>query len=80
MTEHAGSPIGRRVFLGLVGMGAAGVVLGARVQDWLEQAIAPIEAKDFTGLVSLLPFGRFRYLHDHRQLPAPRTATRTRSR
>jgi DMSO/TMAO reductase YedYZ molybdopterin-dependent catalytic subunit len=49
------------VFLGLVGVGAAGVLFGAKVQDWLEQAVAPIEAKDFTGLISLLPFGRFRY-------------------
>jgi len=49
------------VFLGLVGAGAAGVVFGARVQNWLGRALAPIEAKDFTGLLSLLPFGRFRF-------------------
>ena len=56
-----GTPVGRRVFLGLVGIGAAGVVFGAKVQDWVEQVMAPIEAKDFTGLTSLLPFGNYRF-------------------
>jgi DMSO/TMAO reductase YedYZ molybdopterin-dependent catalytic subunit len=60
VTER-GAPVGRRVFLGLVGLGAAGVVLGARVQDWVGKTLAPIEAKDFTGILSLLPFGRFRF-------------------
>ncbi|HEX5587037.1 MAG TPA: molybdopterin-dependent oxidoreductase [Acidimicrobiia bacterium] len=55
-----GKPIGRRVVLGLVGVGAAGVLLGARVQDWLERAVGPFIAKDGTGLGSLLPIGRFR--------------------
>jgi len=35
--------------------------VGAKVQDWLEQVMAPIEAKDFTGLTSLLPFGNYRF-------------------
>ncbi|MET0626860.1 MAG: molybdopterin-dependent oxidoreductase [Acidimicrobiia bacterium] len=55
-----GKPIGRRVVLGLVGVGAAGVLLGARVQDWLERAVGPYISKDGTGLASLLPIGRFR--------------------
>ena len=55
-----GSPVGRRVFLGLVGLGAAGVLLGARAQDWLERAVGPLISKDGTGLASLLPIGRFR--------------------
>jgi DMSO/TMAO reductase YedYZ molybdopterin-dependent catalytic subunit len=49
------------VFLGLIGLGAAGVVFGARVQNRLETATASILAKDFTGLTSLLPLGRFRF-------------------
>ena len=62
MTEpERGAPIGRRVFLGLVGLGAAGVVVGAKVQNWLEQVVAPLEAKDVTGLTSLLPFGNYRF-------------------
>jgi len=55
-----GTPIGRRVFLGLVGLGAAGVVFGARVQDALERVTAPFVAKDGTGLAGLFPTGRFR--------------------
>jgi len=49
------------LFVGLIGLGAAGVVLGAKVQRWLGRALAPIEARDFTGLTSLLPVGRFRF-------------------
>jgi DMSO/TMAO reductase YedYZ molybdopterin-dependent catalytic subunit len=60
-TREQGAPIGRRVFLSLLGLGAAGVVVGAKVQDWMGNVLAPLEAKDFTGLSSLLPFGQFRY-------------------
>jgi DMSO/TMAO reductase YedYZ molybdopterin-dependent catalytic subunit len=58
--QAAGTPVGRRVFLGLLGVGAAGVLLGARVQDWLEREVGPLISKDGTGLASLLPIGRFR--------------------
>jgi DMSO/TMAO reductase YedYZ molybdopterin-dependent catalytic subunit len=61
VTPERGTPVGRRVFLGLVGMGAAGVVFGARVQNRLGQWLAPVEAKDPSGILSLLPFGRFRF-------------------
>jgi DMSO/TMAO reductase YedYZ molybdopterin-dependent catalytic subunit len=56
----AGAPIGRRVFLGLVGAGAAGIVFGARVQEWLSRAAEPILSADRTGLASLLPLEGFR--------------------
>ncbi len=49
------------MFLGLVGTGALGVLFGAKVSDWLASVAAPFEAKDGTGLASLLPFGRFRF-------------------
>jgi DMSO/TMAO reductase YedYZ molybdopterin-dependent catalytic subunit len=55
-----GAPVGRRVMLGLLGLGAAGVLLGAQVQNWLERVVAPIVAKDGTGLSAFLPIGRFR--------------------
>ena len=42
--------VGRRVFLGLVGLGAAGVVFGAGVQSKLGRALG-------SGLASLLPGG-----------------------
>ena len=55
-----GSPVGRRVVLGLLGVGALGVVTGARIQDFLERTLGPLVAKDGTGVSALLPFGRFR--------------------
>ena len=61
MTDD-GSPIDRRIVLGLMAMGAAGVVGGSAVQDRLAKAIAPIQHADPTGLISLLPLGAtFRY-------------------
>ena len=57
-----GSPIGRRIVLGLIAMGAAGIVGGSSVQDRLAKVIAPIQHADPTGLISLLPLGAtFRY-------------------
>ena len=55
-----GAPVGRRVFLGLLGVGAAGILWGSNVQRWLEQQVGPYLAKDGTGLSGLLPIGRFR--------------------
>lgn len=55
-----GTPVGRRVVLGLLGVGALGVVTGARIQDFLERTLGPVVAKDGTGFSALLPFGRFR--------------------
>jgi DMSO/TMAO reductase YedYZ molybdopterin-dependent catalytic subunit len=56
-SNPAGAPVGRRVVLGLVGLGVAGVVGGAsfsrRLSDWL----APAELHDPTGLLSALPLG-----------------------
>ena len=69
--ERSGAPIGRRVFLSLLGLGAAGVVAGARVQDWLGNALASIEAKDPTGLSALLPFGQFRFYTVTGSFPSP---------
>ena len=44
-----------------MGLGAAGVLFGAKVQSTIERLAAPLEAKDVTGLLSLLPLGRFRF-------------------
>ena len=49
------------MFFGLIGLGAAGIVFGAKVQNRLEQLTAGLEARDPTGLTSLLPLGRFRF-------------------
>ena len=57
----AGTPVGRRVFLGMLGFGAAGVVWGSKVADAFNRLLAPVSAMDRTGITSLLPVsGRFR--------------------
>src|SRR5438477_5441556 len=55
-----GTPIGRRLFFGMLGLGAAGVVFGSKAQDWMERVLAPLTARDGTGLSTFLPVGRFR--------------------
>jgi DMSO/TMAO reductase YedYZ molybdopterin-dependent catalytic subunit len=55
-----GKPIGRRVVLGMMGTGLAGIVLGSKAADLLERVVAPIASRDGTGLLSLFPVGRFR--------------------
>lgn len=56
--DLVGTPIGRRVMLGLLGVAGLGVALGSRVSD----AISAISAKDPTGLTGLIPGGgRFRF-------------------
>src|SRR5262249_32626483 len=54
-----GAPVGRRVFLGLLGVGAAGILWGSNVQRWLERQGGPYLAKDGTRLSGLPPIGRF---------------------
>ena len=58
MARVDGTPVGRRVFLGLVGLGALGVATGARVQTWLERNVGPVLSKDPTGLTSLSRISR----------------------
>jgi DMSO/TMAO reductase YedYZ molybdopterin-dependent catalytic subunit len=58
--EARDTPVGRRLFLGLLGLGAVGVVTGSTLQRWLERNVGPVIAKDPTGLLALLPIGRFR--------------------
>jgi DMSO/TMAO reductase YedYZ molybdopterin-dependent catalytic subunit len=61
MDEAAGTPVGRRVFLGMLGLGAAGIVVGAKASDAISRALAPVTAADPTGLSSLVPAaGSFR--------------------
>ena len=62
MTEPEGKPVGRRVFLGVLGLGALGIVAGDRLSGALSSTLGTIEAHDPTGLVSSLPLGSgFRY-------------------
>lgn len=52
-----GAPVGRRLALGLLGLGTLGIVTGTRAQDALTSVLAPIQLRDPTGLTSLLPVG-----------------------
>ena len=55
-----GKPVGRRVVLGMMGTGLAGIVFGSKAADLLERVVAPLASRDGTGLLSLFPVGRFR--------------------
>jgi DMSO/TMAO reductase YedYZ molybdopterin-dependent catalytic subunit len=55
-----GTPVGRRVFLGMTGLGAAGILWGAKVAGLFERVLGPIAVKDGSGLLGLFPVGRFR--------------------
>jgi DMSO/TMAO reductase YedYZ molybdopterin-dependent catalytic subunit len=57
-----GKPIGRRVVLGMLGLGAVGVLGGARLQDTEQALVGPLQNRDPTGLADLLPAaGGFRF-------------------
>ena len=67
-TAAQGTPIGRRVVLGMLGLGAAGVVFGKAVQDGLARTLSP-------NLAALLPSGgRFRIYTVTGFLPRKATA------
>lgn len=55
--DPEGAPVGRRVVLGLLGLGAIGVVTGSAVQEGLGRLLAPVQLRDPTGLTSLIPLG-----------------------
>jgi DMSO/TMAO reductase YedYZ molybdopterin-dependent catalytic subunit len=55
--QPAGAPVGRRVVLGLVALGGAGVLWGSHAQNVLARLLGPIEARDPTGLLALFPLG-----------------------
>jgi len=57
-----GTPVGRRVLLGTIGLGALGVVAAPTLQRALEGFLGAAADKDPTGLTGLLPNGGgFRY-------------------
>lgn len=60
--EARGAPIGRRVLLGTLGLGALGVIAAPTLQRGLESFLAGASEQDPTGLTGLLPNGGgFRY-------------------
>ena len=67
-----GTPVGRRVVLGMLGLGGVGILVGATVQGFFERTIGPLLARDGTGLSSILPLGRFRIYSVTGALPSRR--------
>ena len=68
VVEAEGTPIGRRVVLGMLGLGGAGILFGKTVQDGLSRALSP-------NLAALLPSGgRFRIYTVTGFLPKKSTA------
>ena len=66
-----GTPVGRRVVLGMLGLGALGVLTGKTVQN----GINAVASRDPTGLTSLLPgTNGFRYYSVTGDEPAQTTA------
>ena len=66
MTTHhpdaEGAPVGRRLVLGMLGLGAAGIAAAPYLQRGLESFLGAASDKDPTGLTGLLPNGGgFRY-------------------
>jgi DMSO/TMAO reductase YedYZ molybdopterin-dependent catalytic subunit len=47
----AGKPIGRRVMLGILGLGAVGIVAGSTIQDGLDSLLKPLRGSVIGGLV-----------------------------
>jgi DMSO/TMAO reductase YedYZ molybdopterin-dependent catalytic subunit len=58
--NQTGQPIGRRVVLGILGLGAIGIVAGRSIQNGISAALAPVQRLDPTGLTGLLPGDYFR--------------------
>jgi DMSO/TMAO reductase YedYZ molybdopterin-dependent catalytic subunit len=61
-SDDVGKPIGRRVILSILGLGAAGVTVGGYLQNGIDNLVSSVTAKDPTGLSGLLPgSGGFRF-------------------
>ena len=59
-SDH-GQPVGRRVVLGLLGLGAAGVAAGPWISRGLGSVSSALSQHDPTGLSSLIPGAGWRY-------------------
>ncbi|MDD9380789.1 molybdopterin-dependent oxidoreductase [Streptomyces sp. ZAF1911] len=60
--DGRGVPVGRRLVLGMVGLGALGLALAPKLQSGFDAVLGAAASKDPTGLTGLLPGGGgFRY-------------------
>jgi len=65
-----GTPVGRRVFLGLAAFGVSGILWGSKAANLMERLLGPVSVKDGSGLLGLLPTGRFRIYSVTNTLPS----------
>jgi len=76
--ESGGKPVGRRLVLGMLGLGAAGVAAAPVLQNGLESFLGAAADKDPTGLTGLLPNGGgFRYYSVTSSVPRKNADTYT---
>ncbi len=69
--DARGKPVGRRVLLGTLGLGALGLAAAPTLQRGLESFLAGASERDPTGLTGLLPNGGgFRYYSVTASVPA----------
>jgi DMSO/TMAO reductase YedYZ molybdopterin-dependent catalytic subunit len=61
VSRRGGKPIGRRVILGMLGLGAVGIVAGKSIQNGVDDALGPLQRVDPSGLSGLLPGNYWRY-------------------
>jgi DMSO/TMAO reductase YedYZ molybdopterin-dependent catalytic subunit len=71
----SGPPVGRRVFLGLVALGAGAVVAGGPLSRGFNNLHATVAAHDPTGLSGLILGGGWRYYTVSKRYPAVDHAT-----
>ncbi|HYZ98874.1 MAG TPA: molybdopterin-dependent oxidoreductase [Acidimicrobiales bacterium] len=59
--DAAGTPVGRRLVLSMLGLGGLGILFGDAAQARIERLLRPVTQNDPTGLTSFVPTsGRFR--------------------
>ena len=69
LPDRSGRPVGRRVVLGLLGLGAVGVATGSAVQGWFDDHLG--SAVRASGLGSVVPIDRWRYYTVTGSFPDP---------
>src|SRR3954447_7423047 len=73
--EESKRPLGRRIVLGVVGLGAIAVVFGEPIQRAVDAVLSPVRRVDATGLTDLIPGeGGWRYYSVTARQPSITTA------
>ncbi|MDI5971654.1 molybdopterin-dependent oxidoreductase [Streptomyces sp. SL13] len=68
--DGRGAPVGRRVMLGVLGLGVLGAATGSYVQNSYDNLLAEISSRDPTGVTGLLPGGGgFRFYSVSESIP-----------